>query len=58
MMDKIDTQGMSVPGVSNNNSQREYPTMPVKTRTIFTAEERIELKSIIIEALREYQQTL
>jgi len=58
MMDKIDTQGMSVPGVSNNNSQREYPPMPVKTRTIFTAEERIELKSIIIEALREYQQTL
>ena len=57
-MDKIDTQGMSVPGVSNNNSQREYPPMPVKTRTIFTSEERIELKSIIIEALREYQQTL
>jgi hypothetical protein len=32
--------------------------MPVKTRTIFTDQERIELKSIIIEALQEYQQTL
>ena len=52
-MDKIDTQGMSLPGVSNNNSQREYPPMPVKKRTIFTAEERLELKEIINEALDE-----
>ena len=52
-MDKIDTQGMSLPGVSNNNSQREYPPMPVRKRTIFTAEERLELKEIINEALDE-----
>ena len=52
-MDKIDTQGMSLPGDGDTNSQREYPPMPVKTRTIFTAEERIELKEIINEALDE-----
>jgi hypothetical protein len=52
-MDKIDTQGMSLPGDGDTNSKREYPPMPVKTRTIFTAEERIELKQIINEALDE-----
>ena len=52
-MDKIDTQGMSLPGDGDTNSQREYPPMPVKIRTIFTAEERIELKQIINEALDE-----
>ena len=50
---KMDTQGMSLPTDGDTNSQREYPPMPVKKRTIFTAEERIELKEIINEALDE-----
>ena len=50
-MDKIDTQGMSLPGKSKNPSS--YDPMPVKIRTIFTTEERIELKQIINEALAE-----
>ena len=52
-MDKIDTQGMSVPSKGNINSKKEIPPMPVKIRTIFTPEERIELKQIINEALDE-----
>jgi hypothetical protein len=51
--DKIDTQGMSIPSKGNTNSKREVPPMPVKNRTIFTTEERIELKQIIHEALDE-----
>ena len=50
-MYKIDTQGMSLPGKSNNPSS--YDPMPVKIRTIFTPEERMELKQIIHEALDE-----
>ena len=50
-MDKIDTQGMSLPGRSKKPSS--YEPMPVKIRTIFTLEERIELKQIINEALDE-----
>jgi len=50
---KMDTQGMSLPSESDTNSEREYPPMPVKKRTIFTPEERIELKEIINEALDE-----
>ncbi len=42
--DKIDTQGMSIPSKGNTNSKRDIPPMPVKHRTIFTPEERIELK--------------
>lgn len=57
-MSKIDTQGMTLPGKGKSKEPSSYAPMPVKHRTIFTAEERIELKSIIIEALREYQQTL
>ena len=48
-MDKIDTQGMSLPGKSKKPSS--YDPMPVKHRTIFTPEERMELKQIINEAL-------
>jgi len=44
---------MSLPGDGDTNSKREYPPMPVKTRTIFTIEERLELKQIINEALDE-----
>jgi len=51
MRDKIDTQGMSLPGKSKKSSS--YEPMPVKTRTIFTEEERKELKQIIHEALDE-----
>ena len=50
---KMDTQGTSLPSESDTNSEREYPPMPVKKRTIFTPEERIELKEIINEALDE-----
>jgi hypothetical protein len=49
--DKIDTQGMSLPGKSKKPSS--YEPMPVKIRTIFTPEERVELKQIINEALDE-----
>jgi len=51
--DKIDTQGMSIPSTGNINSERDIPPMPVKHRTIFTTEEREELKQIIHEALDE-----
>ena len=51
MRDKIDTQGMSLPGKSKKPSS--YAPMPVKHRTIFTPEERMELKQIINEALDE-----
>ncbi len=50
-MDKIDTQGMSLPGKSKKPSS--YDPMPVKIRTIFTPEEREELKQIIHESLDE-----
>jgi hypothetical protein len=50
-MDKIDTQGMSLPGRSKKPSS--YEPMPVKHRTIFTPEERRELKDIVNEALDE-----
>ena len=49
--DKIDTQGMSLPGKSKKPSS--YDPMPVKHRTIFTPEERRELKDIVNEALDE-----
>ena len=47
---------MSVPGKYTTKRKfpnGEYPPMPVKIRTIFTPEERIELKQIINEALDE-----
>jgi len=52
-MDKIDTQGMSLPGNGNIISGRKILPMPVKKRTIFTPEERQELKDIINETLNE-----
>ena len=52
-MDKIDTQGMSLPGNGNITSNRKFPPKPVKKRTIFTPEERQELKDIINETLNE-----
>ena len=52
-MDKIDTQGMSVPSEGITHTKREYPPLVIPKRTIFTREERIELKQIINEALDE-----
>jgi len=54
LKDKIDTQGMSIPGKSKKPSS--YTPMPVKHRTIFTPEERIELKQIINEVFDEREQ--
>ena len=54
-VNKIDTQGMSLPGKSKKPSS--YDPMPVKIRTIFTPEERIELKQIIHEALDEREKS-
>mgnify|MGYP000659244076 CR=1 FL=1 len=50
--DKIDTQGMSLPGKSNKPTS--YTPMPFVKKTIFTPEERRELKEIIHEALDEW----
>ena len=51
-MDKIDTQGMSIPGKVPTDSV-EYPPMLVKKMTVFTDMERKEIKQIIHEALDE-----
>ena len=54
-MDKIDTQGMSIPSFSSKNAPREnFPPMEVKKRTVFSELEREEIKEIIFEALDEY----
>ena len=45
---------MSIPGKSKKPSS--YTPMPVKHRTIFTPEERIELKQIINEVFDEREQ--
>ena len=51
-MDKIDTQGMSVPGEAPTEPVA-YSPMPVRKMTIFTNQERKELKEIIHEVLNE-----
>ena len=51
-MDKIDTQGMTLPGEVPTEPV-EYPPMPVKKMTVFTDMERKEIKQIIHEALDE-----
>ena len=53
MTDKIDTQGMSLPSEGSSHTKREYPPLIIPKRTIFTEEERKELKQIINEALDE-----
>tara|TARA_B100001094_G_scaffold30718_1_gene25526 strand:+ start:654 stop:839 length:186 start_codon:yes stop_codon:yes gene_type:complete len=53
MTDKIDTQGMSLPSKGISHTTSEYPPLVIPKRTIFTSEERIELKQIINEALDE-----
>ena len=51
-MDKIDTQGMSLPGVVPTEPV-EYSPMPFKKIPSFTDLERKELKEIIHEVLDE-----
>ena len=56
MMDKIDTQGMSVPGSGKSKSKRSYPPLVIPKRSIFSDLERQELKDIINETLDEREQ--
>ena len=53
-MDKIDTQGMSLP--SDGKSKRTYPPLVIPKRNVFTDLERQELKDIINETLDEREQ--
>lgn len=55
--DKIDTQGMSLRFTTGESMKpsRTDP-MPVIIRTVFTEQERKELKEIINEALDEREQ--
>ena len=55
-MDKIDTQGMSVPGGGKSKAKRTYPPLIVPKRNVFTDLERQELKDIINETLDEREQ--
>ncbi len=55
-MDKIDTQGMSVPGSGKSKAKRTYPPLIVPKRNVFTDLERQELKDIINETLDEREQ--
>ena len=50
-MDKIDTQGMSIPGKSKKPSS--YEPMEVKPRRLFTPQFVKELKILINEVLDE-----
>ena len=51
-MDKIDTQGMTLPGEVSTEPV-EYPPMLVREKRVFTDMERKELKEIIHEVLDE-----
>ena len=64
-MEKIDTQGMSgeaVKGCTDNVYPHDadgnpiYPSFNPPPLPIFTEEERIELKGIMLEALKEYHE--
>ena len=52
-MDKIDTQGMSLPSDGKSKSKRSYPPLVIPKRNVFTNLERQELKDIINETLDE-----
>ena len=56
MMDKIDTQGMSLPSDGKPKSKRSYPPLVIPKRNVFTDLERQELKDIINETLDEREQ--
>ena len=55
MENKIDTQGMSIAGKMNFTAppKPEVPFVP-SVRSVFTDQEREELKEIITEALNEW----
>jgi len=62
-MEKIDTQGMSgevVKGCTDNvyphdaNGNPIYPSFNPTPLPIFNDKERVELKEIVLEALKEY----
>ena len=62
-MDKIDTQGFSGPAIKgctdnvyphDENGDPILPKAKFKELPIFTDKERVELKEIMLEALREY----
>ena len=55
-MDKIDTQGMSLPSDGKSKSKRTYPPLVIPKRNVFTDLERQELKDIINETLDEREQ--
>ncbi len=55
-MDKIDTQGMSVPSGVKTSSKKFYPPLVIPKRNVFTDLERQELKDIINETLDEREQ--
>ena len=55
-MDKIDTQGMSLPSDGKSKSKRTYPPLVIPKRNVFTNLERQELKDIINEILDEREQ--
>ena len=55
-MDKIDTQGMSLPSDGKSKSKRTYPPLVIPKRNVFTDLERQELKDIINEILDEREQ--
>ena len=55
-MDKIDTQGMSLPSDGKPKSKRMYPPLVIPKRNVFTDLERQELKDIINETLDEREQ--
>ena len=55
-MDKIDTQGMSLPSDGKVKSKKMYPPLVIPKRNIFTDSERQELKDIINETLDEREQ--
>ena len=51
LVDKIDTQGMSIPGGKINPNQ-VFPPMKVRKMSIYSDMERAELIDIIQEAIR------
>ena len=55
-MDKIDTQGMSVPSSVKISSNKSHPPLVIPKRNVFTDLERQELKDIINETLDEREQ--
>ena len=55
-MDKIDTQGMSLPSDGKQKSKRSYPPLVIPKRNVCTDLERQELKDIINETLDEREQ--